>query len=198
MSALLDIPPKTDGRRARAAASRARILEAMVDLIQAGDMAPSAEGVALRAGVGVRTVFRLFNDVEGLRRGLQEVMDERLAPIYEEPVHGSLVERLDQLVARRAAVFEQLARLKVFADAQRERSPQMKAAHQGFVRRQRDLLLGHLDGVAPAPGDLVEALDLTLSFDVWRRLRDDQGLAADQAERVVRRMARALVAGMEG
>jgi AcrR family transcriptional regulator len=197
MSALADLPEKTDGRRARAIASRARILEAMVDLIQEGEIQPSAEAVALRAGVGVRTVFRLFNDVDGLRQGLQEVMVERLAPIYSEPVHGTLLERLDQLVARRRVVFEKLARPKAFADAHRVQSPSLTAAHQNFVRRQRELLLGHLDGVLSPVPDLIEALDLTLSFDVWRRLREDQRLAADDAERVMRAMVRAVVAGMQ-
>lgn len=191
-----DVSEKPDGRRARAVASRARILAAMADLIEAGEMQPSAEAVAARAGVGVRTVFRLFNDVEGLHRGLQETMDARLAPIYAEPVHGSLIERLDQLVARRAVVFEKLARPKAFADANRARSPGMVAAHQVFVRRQRDLLLGHLQGVAPESGDLIEALDLALSFDVWRRLREDQHLAPAAAERVVRSLVHAAVAAL--
>ena len=146
MSGTVEVLEKRDGRRERAVASRARILEAMVDLIQAGEVQPSAEAVAIRAGVGVRTVFRLFNDVEGLHRGLQQVMDERLAPIYDEPVHGTLAERLDQLVARRAVVFEKLARPKAFADANRARSPSLTAGHQAFVRRQRELLLRHLDG----------------------------------------------------
>ena len=42
--------------------------------------------------------------------------------------------------------------------------------------------------------DLASALDLALSFDAWRRLRDDQGLSREVAERVMRRMARALIA----
>jgi AcrR family transcriptional regulator len=198
MSAPVESPEKTDGRRARAVASRARILKAMVDLIEDGEIQPSAEAVALRAGVGVRTVFRLFNDVDGLRQGLQEVMDERLAPIYAEPVHGTLLERLDQLVARRRIVFEKLARPKAFADAHRAQSPSLTAAHQTFVRRQRELLLGHLQGVLPASAGFVEALDLTLSFDVWRRLREDQHLSADDAQNVVLRMVHAVVAEFGG
>lgn len=196
MSAPIEAAEKRDGRRERAVASRARILAAMADLIQAGEMQPSAEAVATRAGVGVRTVFRLFNDVEGLHRGLQETMDERLAPIYAEPVHGTLLERLDLLVARRAVVFEQLARPKAFADANRGRSPSLAAGHQAFVRRQRELLQHHLEGVAPKSGELMDALDLTLSFEVWRRLREDQGLSVAQAERIVRSMVHALVAAM--
>lgn len=197
MESALASPP-IDGRRARTEASRARILAAMIDLLQDGEGPPSAEAVAARAGVGVRTVFRLFSDVEGLHRGLQQTMAERLAPILAEPVHGGLAERLDQLVARRAMVFEQLARPKAFADMNRARSPQLQAAHRDFVARQRELLLGHLAPVLPKDDDLAEALDLALSFDVWRRLREDQGLSVAQAKRVMRRTARALAASRPG
>ncbi|CAN7153515.1 hypothetical protein LJR164_000123 [Phenylobacterium sp. LjRoot164] len=55
-------------------------------------------------------------------------------------------------------------------------------------------MLRHLEGVAPVDGDLLEALDLALSFDVWRRLREDQGLSVEAAQRVVAAMARAVVA----
>ena len=181
-----------DGRRARTVASRTRILDALIDLLQEGVAQPSADAVAARAGVGVRTVFRLFSDVEGLHRGLQETMAERLAPIFSAPVAGTLVERLDQLVERRARIFEQLARPKAFADLNRARSPQLQAAHRDFVARQRALLLAHLGPEAPDDPDLAEALDLALSFDVWRRLREDQGLDPAQAARVMRRMARAV------
>lgn len=168
----------------------------MMDLLQDGDAPPSAEAVAIRAGVGVRTVFRLFSDVDGLHRGLQQTMADRLAPILAEPVHGGLAERLDQLVARRALIFEQLVRPKAFADMNRARSPQLQEAHKDFVMRQRELLLSHLAPVMPQDDDLAEALDLALSFDVWRRLRHDQGLSVDQATRVMRRTARALASAV--
>ncbi len=193
LSPVLDVQI-TDGRRARTVASRARILEAMIDLLQAGVAQPSAEAVAAKAGVGVRTVFRLFSDVDGLYRGLQRTMAERLAPILAEPVTGSLTERLDVMVGRRAQVFEEVARPKAFADMHRARSPELQETHKIFVLTQRTLLLGHLDGLLPDDGDLAAALDLALSFDAWRRLRVDQGLSPEAAERVMRRIARALVA----
>lgn len=185
-----------DGRRARTVANRARILEAMIDLLQSGETQPSAEAVAARAGVGVRTVFRLFSDVEGLYRGLQATMAERLAPILAEPVTGALAARLDLLVERRAKVFEEMARPKAFADMHRARSSELQATHRAFIVAQRSLLLGHLDGLLPDDPDLAEALDLALSFDAWRRLRDDQGLSRAAAERVMRRTARALIASI--
>src|SRR3546814_10246722 len=48
----------SDGRRARSRSSRRRIVAAMVELIEGGDLMPSAARVAEEAGVGLRTVFR--------------------------------------------------------------------------------------------------------------------------------------------
>ena len=66
-----DEPPaqeERDGRRLRSIDSRARIVKAMLALIEEGDMAPGAEAVAARAEVGLRTVFRHFKDMESLYR----------------------------------------------------------------------------------------------------------------------------------
>jgi AcrR family transcriptional regulator len=56
----------TDGRRKRSETSRQRIVEAMIALVGEGHMSPSAEQVATRAGVGLRTVFRHFADMDSL------------------------------------------------------------------------------------------------------------------------------------
>jgi len=55
-----------DGRRQRSDRSRRRIIEALFDLIGEGNMTPSAVGVAERANVGLRTVFRHFEDMDSI------------------------------------------------------------------------------------------------------------------------------------
>ena len=57
-----------DGRRLRSQVSRAKIVEALMTLVEAGQVDPSAEEVAATAGVGLRSVFRHFKDMESLRR----------------------------------------------------------------------------------------------------------------------------------
>ena len=44
-----------------------------------------------------------------------------------------------------------------------------------------------------AKGELFEALDLTLSFEAWRRLRYEQGLSVKQAQAVLRQLVAALI-----
>lgn len=57
---------KMDGRRARGLRTRDAIISALLDLIAGGDIAPTAQRIADRAGVSVRSVYQHFADVEGL------------------------------------------------------------------------------------------------------------------------------------
>jgi AcrR family transcriptional regulator len=175
-----------DGRRLRAEASRARIVAAMLELIAAGNPAPSAEAVAERAGVGLRTVFRLFNDMDSLYREMHAMMLARLVPIAAEPVVGDTWrERLRNLIHRRVRLFEEMMPFQVAADAQRARSPFLNKTHEGLVRLQRGLATALLPDEIKADPVLVEMMDLVMSFDAWRRLRLDQHLSTDDAEAIV-------------
>ncbi|MFX8786073.1 hypothetical protein ABTM90_19835, partial [Acinetobacter baumannii] len=49
-----------DGRRQRGQNNRARIVKAVLELTREGTFTPSAEQVARRADVSLRTVFRHF------------------------------------------------------------------------------------------------------------------------------------------
>lgn len=188
-------PRETDGRRLRAEASRERIVTALIALVQAGEPAPSAEAVAERAGVGLRTVFRLFNDMETLHREMQAVMIGRIAPIFDQPLEGSWRERIDGLIERRRRIFEEILPLKSAGDAVRPRSPIVQAEHMRMTRMTREMLLFLLPEAVKADPVRIDALDLALSFESWRRLRQEQGLEPDQAAAVVRRLASALLDG---
>lgn len=184
----------TDGRRQRADASRRRIALAMLDLARAGRVAPSADEVAEAAGVGRRTVFRLFNDMEGVYREMHAVMVSRLAPAFAAPLEGATWRaRLDEIAARRARMFEEMLPIKSAADAHRFRSAFLQAEHKKLTKLQRETLLAVLPASVAAQPEKIEALDLTLSFEAWRRLRQEQRLSPRQAAAVLRRMIAALV-----
>ena len=53
-----EINATTDGRKLRSEDSKRRIVSAMLELVREGKMAPTAEEVANRAEVGLRTVFQ--------------------------------------------------------------------------------------------------------------------------------------------
>jgi AcrR family transcriptional regulator len=185
---------ETDGRRARADANRRRIAQAMLDLVRQGDAAPSAEQVAEQAGVGRRTVFRLFQDMEGVYREMHSLMVQRLLPMFAAPfVATAWRGRLDEVVERRARMYEEMLPIKSASDAHRYRSNFLKREHRRLTRLQRETLLAVLPEALAKQGDKVEALDLTLSFEAWRRLRFEQDLSVKHAVGVLRGMVKALV-----
>jgi AcrR family transcriptional regulator len=193
----LDPGPVVDGRRLRSEASRLRIVEAMIALVSEGLTMPPAEAVAARAGVGLRTVFRLFEDMDGLYRGMQAVMTERLGSLLEGPIEAAdWRDAINILIDRRAAAFELILPLQIAADSARTRSAALRDGRVRLVRAQRDTLLAVLPAAIRSDAELVQALDLALSFEAWRRLRNDQGADTTQARAVMRHIAGALTRGL--
>lgn len=186
-------PVETDGRRQRSNTSRRKIAHAMLDLLREGDADPSADLVAERAGVGRRTVFRLFSDMEGVFREMHAIMTSRLTPDFMKPFAATTWRaKLDELIERRAGAFEQMLPIKTAADARRYTSNFLQEEHRNITRLQRRALRDILPA-SVAKGEALEALDLTLSFEVWRRLRYEQGLGVKPAQAVLRKLVSALV-----
>jgi AcrR family transcriptional regulator len=188
----MSVVEQIDGRRARADANRRRIAEAMIELVREGDVSPSADQVAERAGVGRRTVFRLFDDMEGVYREIHTLMAVQLAPMFLEPFASTTWrEKLDEIVERRAKMFEIMLPVKSVADMRRPASPFLQKEHEKLTQMQRKTLRAVLpERVATQK---LDALDLALSFESWRRLRREQKLSPKQAAAVVRQLAAALV-----
>lgn len=182
-----------DGRRARAGESRRRIAEAMLDLARQGMIDPSAEDVAAHAGVGRRTVFRLFDDMEGLYSEIHDLMLARIKPIAEAPLDGSdWRTRLNQLIERRARAFEEILPVRDAGDLRRHRSAFLQRQHAELNEMLRDIVLFVLPKTLARDKVLVEALDVALSIEAWRRLRRDQNLTVKSAIAVLQRTAAAL------
>jgi AcrR family transcriptional regulator len=183
-----------DGRRQRADASRRRIALALLELARAGEVAPSAETVAEQAGVGRRTVFRLFTDMEGVYREMHAVMVESISPMFAAPFTApTWRSRVDELIERRASAFEEMRPIKSAADAHKHRSVFLQNEHRRITRLQRETLLAALPESIRNDTERVEALDLVCSFEAWRRLRQEQRLTIRDATAVWKRLASALL-----
>ncbi len=190
---------KPDGRRARGHENRRKIVEAMLHLIGEGSISPSAEEVAAQAQVGLRTVFRHFDDMDSLYREISELMAAELMPIAAAPLpEGGWRERLTELVDRRARVFEEMMPFKIAADVHRHRSPFLRDEQEQLNMMQRQTVRAALPPELRKSGLVLEALDLLFSFDSWRRMRQDQRLSVPQAKKLVLFMISALLESGEG
>lgn len=176
---------KADGRRVRGADNRRKIVEALLKLVEAGNPVPNAEQVADAAGVALRTVFRHFADMDQLHAEISERMMAEIRPIIERPFEkADWRERIEELVDRRAVVFERLLPFKLAGDAHRAGSPFLTTEHRALVKMQREALKRALVQM-PKSALAFEALDLLLCIDSWKRLRLDQGLSPREARNVL-------------
>ena len=188
-----DPGPERDGRRLRSQDSRARIVAAMLELIRNGEMSPSAEQVAQRAKVGLRTVFRHFKDMDSLYREMSDVIERELISIRDLPyVAADWRGRLLELIDRRMMIFERIAPFKRASDVARHKSRFLGGDNKRLVVTLREILTR----VAPPEevGDplLFEALDMLLSFETWSRLRHEQSLDQEQVRAVLKDAVRRL------
>jgi AcrR family transcriptional regulator len=186
----------SDGRVRRGERSDQAIVEALVGLVGEGVPAPTAQQVAARAGVGLRTVFRRFSDMESLFSEMSGRILADILPLLDldRAPSGDLSARARAIIARRVAFFERLAPFKRAANLKRWRSPFLRAGHGQLVHGLRDDLLRWLPELRRAPAALLDALDLATSFEAWDRLRTEQRLGRARAQAAVERMVLGLLA----
>jgi AcrR family transcriptional regulator len=182
-----------DGRRRRGEDNRARIVAAMLEIIHAGDLAPSAEQVAARADVGLRTVFRHFQDMDSLFREMSVVIMSELHAVAETPFGSAdWRERVVELVERRGWAFEKVGPFLRATSLMQRRAKYTDVDHVRLVTALREILKAQLPPAVARDQLKVEALDLLLSFEAWSRLRREQGLtpkrARDTLEAAVRKL----------
>jgi AcrR family transcriptional regulator len=170
-----------DGRVQRGARNRDAIVEALFELIETGNAAPTAEQVAQSAGVGTRTVFRHFDDMESLYAEISERLDREIAPLLAEPrPEGDLLARAADLVRRRVLVFERIAAFKRAGNQHAGRSQFLRQDHADMVRRLRADMLALLPELESGPESRRDAVEMLVSFEAWDRLRGDQRLGRER------------------
>lgn len=161
-----------DGRTLRSERSQQKIVDAIVELIEAGTLVPTAEQVAQRAGVGIRTVFRHFNEMNDLYVRL----DERVRDDYEQwfaggDREGSLDERISNLVMHFGRAFEKTTNLQMSVQAQFWRVESLQTNYEANVQKLRKSLMHWLPEMRSMRTDRVDAVCVAVSFEAWYRLR---------------------------
>jgi AcrR family transcriptional regulator len=185
---------ETDGRTKRRLHSHDRAVDAVLDLIESGVPAPTAQQIAERSGISIRTIFRLTEDVESLLAAAVQRQAERVAPLFVAlPTSGTTDTRIRALVKNRASIFETIAPVRRVGQQLALRSPHVA---QGLERQHRvlrsqvaRLFEPELSALTPgAARDTLHAADIVAGWETWEQLRWLKGLAVPDAARVVRRM----------
>jgi AcrR family transcriptional regulator len=199
MQAGTEVASLRDGRAERGERTRGAVVNAMLDLIEEGDLQPTAPRIAERAGVALRTVFHHFEDLEALfAEAAQRQMQRHLADVPLVPREAPLDQRLEMFVASRSATHEAISPVRRSALLS-EPFSRVIAGHLSWIRARgrrevERVFAKELQIRSPAARrDLVEALTAAASWSTWEALRAHQGLTRTRARRVMKRMLSALL-----
>ena len=189
----MDDSARVDGRTARGQRTRSAVVDALLALQEEGDLEPTAQRVAARAGVALRTVFGHFSDMETLwaQAGEQELA--KIAALADSPSGDlPLEERVERFCASRARVLEAVlpvlraARLREHTSAALRRNREIfAAAGDAEVDRVFATELEPLDEQERAV--VRSAFHVVAGGQAWELLRCQRGLDVDEAGDLMRR-----------
>ena len=176
-----------DGRRQRGERTRQAIIEAALSLQEEGVLVPTAQQISDRSGVLIRSFFRHFDDMESLFKAA----DDQLRDSYEALFIGGdrdgfLEERVNRAVERRSAAFGKLKNIFLGTKAQLWRYEMLRknyARNQRGLRKDLEAWLPELTGLPEVERESIHAI---ASFEMWNRLRSEQGLSETASISVVK------------
>ena len=171
---------EVDGRRLRRQTNRESVLHALVALLEDGVYQPTAQDIADRAGISLRSLFRYFDDVDDLSRAAIEAHMERNGQLFDLVVDAAAAtpEKIAAVVEQRARLFDVIAPTARTARATAHRNDVI-ASQLGRIRShlRDDLKRVFARELKAAPAETLPALDVLCSFESYELLRYDQGLA---------------------
>jgi AcrR family transcriptional regulator len=183
----------------RAERTRRVVVEAFLDLVREGAIHPTARQISDRSGVSMRSIFRLFEDVDALAMAGIAAHLERVAPLFAPPeAAGARAERVAALVAQRRRLYEAITPVRRLGIRLAPRSRRIATSLARANTVLRDQLTAQfapeLTPLRPRPrADVIEALDAVTSWEAWERLRTSQGLDPDAAARIATSMTLAVL-----
>ncbi|WP_410813686.1 TetR/AcrR family transcriptional regulator [Micromonospora sp. 067-2] len=193
------VPGRVDGRTARAERTRAAIVEAHLALISEGDLRPTGDRIAERAGISLRTLWTNFKDMETLFEASgAEVLRQQDAVHRPISTGLPLAKRVDAYCRQRARLLQLIAPSARAAQMREPVSDQLHRNRLTHIARVRDeveeLFAAELAQAGWGREQLVNALVAASMWPAWSMLRDGLGLGVDQARAVMARTVGALLA----
>lgn len=182
--------PPSDRRLARGEHTRGTVVEAVVELINAGNPRPSVRQVAERAGISVSQIYYHFGYVEVLviKAAAMQVSRHCLV-VAVIPPRGPVDVRIRATCHQRRQLLETVAPVLRVAYSRGPGSPRLDdvlAEQRALLRRQVAATFGpELSSRGPHGGLLLEALDLATGWQTWDALRLHGGHSASGAEKVM-------------
>ena len=182
-------PPVEDGRRARRERNRLAVVDAMLALYAQGNLDPSSDEIAERAGLSPRSLFRYFDDLDDLVRVAISRQYDRMLPLARLDVSadGPLAGRVARLVRQRLALFDSIASVGVVTRVRAPFQPLIAsqlAITRSYLRHQIEQIFRPELAARGKAGAVsaIAAIDVLTSFESVHLMLDDQGLTRARIE----------------
>lgn len=195
-----DSEQPVDGRHARSQRARAAIINALIEVLEEGNLNPSAQQIAERAGVSLRLVFHHFRDMESLYTEMFGVIFQtRILPHLLFPTgEGPFAERLTTFVEQRARLFEAIGPIRRASERQEPFSPTLsQQLTQGRTANAAEAITSFSAELDALPQDVrptvTQAVVMATSFPAWDMMRRHQALPLDEAKKVLEETLRRLL-----
>lgn len=189
-----------DGRTVRAERTRQALVDALLALLYEGQLQPTAERIAERAGVSERSLFQHFADRDALYQAVAVQQYERIVPTLEAiDVSLPLPERIAAFVEQRARLLETVTPVRRAALLLEPESDVVSSWLQATRRRKarevERVFRAELDRYGPTErGVLLPALVSASAWTSWEALRAHQRLSVERSRAVMRATLTALLA----
>lgn len=185
---------QADGRRQRSQRSHEKILRAYWELMLRGDMEPSAAAIAEHAGVGLRSVFRHFEDLDTLLLELMSLSYDEVMPQFLKPLKSiNWKDKILELVERNVEIWERIKVPHTAGELGRFKSQILMDDY----KRYRNLEISAIRAILPKDinnyDNVLFALDSTLSFSTMRRLREDRKLSIPKVKNIMSLLVKSIL-----
>ena len=174
-----------DGRFARSQKTKDAIVKALLKLLRNTPF-PTAEQVAKESKIGLRTVYRQFNDMESIYLSLHEECMHSLGQMFDSDIdlNKSFKERVNFAISERLTIYEEYETLFIATISNSARLPTLvnQVAESYQIMRERFIeIVPEIKNLSTIKSDL---LFTRITFPSWfslrKLLKHDQKIIIDE------------------
>ncbi len=158
--------------------------------MEEGDLRPTAQQVAARAGVALRTVYHHFEDVGALRTMALSLQLERYRELLQAvDAKLPLAERIALVARQYRKLLEAITPIRRATMFDQQDSPEMAEGLRKARALRRDHVAATFSSELSRRGEeqknVLDAIDLVTSWESWNYLRAGLSRSPSAAEKVV-------------
>ncbi len=178
----------------RSSQTRQKVVDATLALIRQGNIKPTGNEIAVVSGVAPRTVFRLFDDLDGLFNACERHIIELIAQSsIDINRSGSLQERIWQFVEKKCELLDARRNYTLFFLSRAHTDLDTDQVSTSQAEMERLELWAALPEIASLETDARHLAELMLSSRCWDQLRHAQDLPSDKARELIARTMISLI-----